>query len=65
MLKIATILSEKFNFIRVDLYYVDDKIYFGELSFYPSNGFVCYETDEMDRFFSEKINLPLKQRGEK
>lgn len=65
MIKIATTLSEKFNFIRVDLYYVDDKIYFGELSFYPSNGFVCYETDEMDRFFSEKINLPLKQRGEK
>ena len=60
MIKIATKLAEKFNFMRVDLYYIEGKIYFGELSFYPNNGFVRYETVEMDRFFSEKIKLPME-----
>lgn len=60
MINIATKLAEKFNFMRVDLYYIEGKIYFGELSFYPNNGFVRYETVEMDRFFSEKIKLPME-----
>jgi len=59
MIEIATKLSQGFTFVRVDLYYIDDKIYFGELSFYPNNGFVKYETSEMDEFFSDKIILPL------
>lgn len=60
MIDIATKLAENFNFMRVDLYFVEEKVYFGELSFYPNNGFVRYETDEMDKFFSEKIKLPLE-----
>lgn len=31
-------LSKGFPFVRVDLYIVDDKIYFGELTFTPSGG---------------------------
>lgn len=57
MLRISKKLAQDFKFIRVDLYFVNDKVYFGELSFYPKNGFVRYETEEMDRFFSEKIKL--------
>lgn len=59
MLTVATKLAEDFNFMRVDLYYVNNRIYFGELSFYPNNGFVRYQTDEMDEFFSSKIHLPI------
>lgn len=57
MLTISKKLAEDFNFMRVDLYYVDNEIYFGELSFYPNNGFIRYKTDEMDEFFSSKIKL--------
>ncbi len=57
MLRIGKKLSQDFPFVRVDLYFVNNKVYFGELSFYPNNGFVRYETEEMDRFFSEKIKL--------
>jgi len=32
---LAESLAEDFDFIRVDLYDVDDKIYFGELTPYP------------------------------
>lgn len=60
MLSIAQKLSQGFKFIRVDLYYVNNKVYFGELSFYPNNGFVRYENEEMDRFFADKINVSEK-----
>lgn len=58
MLEVAKKLAEDFNFMRVDLYYVNNNIYFGELSFYPNNGFIRYQTNEMDEFFSSKLVLP-------
>ncbi len=48
MLKIASNLSEDFPFVRVDLYNVSGRIYFGELTFYPWSGYVQYTPDEMD-----------------
>lgn len=59
MLRIAQKLAQGFTFIRVDLYYVNGQVYFGELSFYPNNGFVRYETEEMDAFFASKVKLPM------
>jgi hypothetical protein len=43
MLDAVTKLSARFPFVRVDLYYVDEKVYFGELTFTPANGFIAYE----------------------
>lgn len=37
MVELAKELSKGLNFIRVDLYNIDGKIYFGELTFYPDN----------------------------
>lgn len=37
-IKYAEILSEPFPFVRTDLYILDDKIYFGELTFTPAGG---------------------------
>lgn len=51
MLNIAKKLSQGFPFIRVDLYNLKGKIYFGELTFYPENG--------TGRFFPKKIDLEL------
>ncbi len=48
MLKIAHQLSSDFPFVRVDLYNVDNKIYFGELTFYPWTGYVQFTPDEFD-----------------
>lgn len=42
MLEIASILSKDFPFVRVDLYNIDGKIFFGELTFYPGSGYVDY-----------------------
>jgi len=38
MISIAEKLSEDFKFVRVDLYNIDGKIYFGELTFTPRGG---------------------------
>ena len=32
-------LAENIPFVRVDLYVIDNKEYFGELTFYPNSGF--------------------------
>lgn len=42
MLEIARRLSSEFTYVRVDLYYYEDKIYFGELTFTPAG---CVDTD--------------------
>ena len=57
MLEIARTLSEDFPYVRVDLYNVDGKIYFGELTFYPWSGYVQFEPDEMDFVLGEDFNL--------
>lgn len=48
MLEIAAKLSEEFPFVRVDLYNISGKIYFGELTFYPWSGYVQFTPDEID-----------------
>lgn len=42
MKEMATKLSEPFPFVRVDLYEVEGKVYFGELTFYQDGGFPGY-----------------------
>lgn len=46
MLEIAKKLSEEFPFVRVDLYEVNGKIYFGELTFTPAAGILEHFSDE-------------------
>lgn len=58
MIEIAEKLSEDFIFSRIDLYNVDGKIYFGEITLSPNSGFdpdITYETDLM---FGGKLEIP-------
>lgn len=54
----ATRLSRGFPFVRVDLYYVDDKVYFGEMTFYPSNGTTEFYPEEYNLIWGSRIRLP-------
>lgn len=58
MLRIAEILSSEFPAVRVDLYSVEGKIYFGELTFFPWSGYVQYTPDTFDFEMGEKFVLP-------
>lgn len=61
MFDIAGILAQKSeaSFVRVDLYNVNGKIYFGELTFYPNCGLDRNRLPETDLYFGGLVKLPL------
>ena len=58
MLVVAKKLSSKFPFVRVDLYSIKGKTYFGEMTFYPGAGLDPFKPVEWDYKFGEMIKLP-------
>jgi len=60
MMDIARTLSKDFPAVRVDLYLVKDKIYFGELTFFPWSGYMDFTPDEFDFELGSKFVLPKK-----
>ena len=57
MLKLAETLSENIPFIRCDFYETEDKIYFGELTFFPAGGFEGFSPEIWDKKLGDWINL--------
>lgn len=57
LIDISHILSEGFKFVRVDLYDIDGKIYFGEMTFTPGNGILPWRPDEANEKLGELLNL--------
>lgn len=58
MLKVASVLSKGIPQVRIDLYNVNGKILFGEMTFSHWSGMVPFEPDEWDERFGEWIVLP-------
>lgn len=58
MKKIAEDLSKDFPFVRVDLYWVNHRAYFGELTFYPWTGYIVFDPRSFDFELGEKFLLP-------
>lgn len=52
MIHYAEKLADKFSFIRIDFYEVNQKVYFGEMTFYPGGG--------LEKFFPNHKKLNLK-----
>lgn len=50
-------LSAGFSYVRVDLYYVDGRIYFGELTFTPGGGMAAFDPVESDFYFGEPLDV--------
>ncbi len=57
MLVIAEKLCEPFPFVRVDLYFVDNRIFFGELTFVPSAALDTARLPETDKMFGNMLNI--------
>ena len=53
----AAKLSKPFPFVRADFYIVDDKVYFGELTFTPATGLDKGYLPETDRMFGDMVDL--------
>ena len=63
MKELSAILSEGFPHVRVDLYEINGKVYFGELTFYHFGGVEPFIPEEWDTIFGSWIQLP--ERGVK
>lgn len=60
MVKIAEILGARFPFIRVDLYNINGKIYFSELTFTPAKGTLILDDDKCDYEMGEWLAICTK-----
>lgn len=59
MLHLSKLLSKNLIHVRVDWYFTNDRLYFGELTFYDGSGYnqFCGNADE---FLGSLIKLPIK-----
>lgn len=60
MKEVASQLSKGLPHVRIDLYEVNGKIYFGEYTFYHHGGVVPFHPERWDEIFGSWINLPPK-----
>jgi hypothetical protein len=58
MLEIASILSKDFPAARIDLYCIQGKIYFGEITFFPWSGYMSFTPDSFDVELGNYFELP-------
>ncbi|WDL92125.1 glycosyl transferase [Bacillus sp. HNR-4] len=58
MLELASVLSEGHPYVRVDFYSINEKLYFGEITFYPEAGYGKFDPDDLDIEMGNLIKLP-------
>lgn len=59
MVELVTRLCHNHIFLRVDMYEVGGKIYFGELTFYPASGLGKFRPKKYDKLLGDILELPL------
>lgn len=57
MITMAEILAEPFPFVRVDLYNINGKIYFSEMTFTPAKGTLIFDDDKADFEIGEWLDI--------
>lgn len=58
MVSLARQLSKPFPYVRMDFYEANDRIYFGEFTFFPCSGMPDFIPDEWDMIVGEMLSLP-------
>lgn len=61
MITLAERLSVGMPLLRVDLYNVNGRIFFGELTFFPASGLENYEPGEWDKKIGDMLELPKEK----
>ena len=59
MKEVAATLSKGIPHVRVDLYEVNGRVYFGEMTFFHFGGIVPFEPEVWDYKFGEMIKIPM------
>ena len=60
MLEYAKKLSLGFPFVRVDFYYENGQILFGEMTFYPDSGYNKFIPKNFDEYLGTLLELPVQ-----
>lgn len=63
MLEVADALSSGLDYVRVDLYNLDERVYFGEMTLYPASGFDPAVPVRWDHEFGRHWTLPEPTRN--
>lgn len=57
MIGLSQILAKNKYHVRIDWYIVEDKLYFGEITFYDASGFAAYDNEEDDYLLGSWIDI--------
>jgi hypothetical protein len=60
MIELSRLLSSDFPHVRVDFYYIKNKIIFGELTFFHGSGFGHFRPEEFEIEMGSWLQLPNK-----
>lgn len=60
MLRISEILAKDCPFMRTDFYIVGEKVYFGEITFFPASGIEKLVPRSYDVLFGSWISIPIE-----
>ena len=63
-IKIAEQLAKPFDFIRVDLYMINDEIYFGEMTNYPGAGMDALQPTALDFELGKLVQIKTQEHKE-
>lgn len=62
LITIAEKLSKPFPHARIDLYDVEGKVIFGEITFFDGSGYMTFNPDSFDEEMGNSWNLPLRKK---
>lgn len=62
MLELVSKLSKEFSYVRVDMYEINKKVYFGEMTFTPASGMMIIKPDEWDYKLGAMWDIHSEQR---
>lgn len=59
MIALSEKLSKGISFLRVDLYEIENKIFFSELTFFPGNGLMRFDPEDWDYKLGKMLELNI------
>jgi hypothetical protein len=64
MHRLAEILADQLPYVRVDFYLVDNRIIFGEMTFYPGDGRHDFYPDAYNKIIGDYLTLPQLKKNQ-
>ena len=59
MMEMSRKLAAGHCFVRVDFYFIGESVYFSEMTFYPTGGYIPFGDDSQDRTLGDWLKLPV------